>query len=404
MGLSRSRLLSLTIRAAIGSGLACLIACGMASESTLADRSTGPDNEATDGGGSQSPSTGADASPGAPTGSGVVLVHAARFPSLRLCFENYPDLRPLPDATIMPEANRVGLEVGSVVRLPPFATAPGKVYVIDRIRASATTGENEKTCRERIECADGQTTNCCPKNTPGCLRRGADFLEAGAISDPLGNGRVDVLAITGCSNQIIDPGTGALECDTKDVKWDALRGNLLQKHFSLFPNAAATNDKLPVQLVHLSSQIDTYRAGGALDVTFGKLSNGGAKLEQSVAEGPVLFEPAKQATLTVKQDETAFFGENGFRITIGGNPAITIDQSLADVQNLSSPSDLPTTYYQAASNYALLLLGDPRVSVDGGTPDERTSVHLLAIPIVEPTSADAGADSGSTDLPLGDGG
>src|SRR5690349_20110352 len=56
----------------------------------------------------------------AATVSGVVLLHAAAFPAFRVCFENYPDLAPQPDTTTMPEANLVGVEVGSLVRIAPL--------------------------------------------------------------------------------------------------------------------------------------------------------------------------------------------------------------------------------------------------------------------------------------------
>jgi hypothetical protein len=69
------------------------------------------------------------------------------------------------------------------------------------------------------------------------------------------------------------------------------------------------------------------------------------------------------------------------------------------VQEQSSPLDVPSTYYRVASNYALLLLGDPRVTptfTDGGPNpqyDQRKGVHVIAVPVLDPERADAGSDA-----------
>jgi hypothetical protein len=79
-----------------------------------------------------------------------------------------------------------------------------------------------------------------------------------------------------------------------------------------------------------------------------------------------------------------------------GQPAgatTLLDESLARIQSLSSPRDVPPTYYAAASNYALLLLGDPNAKLaDGGADtDDRRRLHFLAVPVIEPKT-DGGAD------------
>ena len=68
------------------------------------------------------------------------------------------------------------------------------------------------------------------------------------------------------------------------------------------------------------------------------------------------------------------------------------------MQQLSAPQTVPTDYYLAASNYALLLLGDPRIArtyADGGANpgyDRRRAVHLLAVPVKDDVE-DAGTPS-----------
>src|SRR5262245_40618969 len=97
----------------MGAGiLLASVACS--SMGTTADFSPGgnsPDRKSDSGSGSVAPS----ATNSGPTATGVLLVHAAGFPSFRLCFEHFPDQAPQPDENVMPEANVVGVEVGSLV-------------------------------------------------------------------------------------------------------------------------------------------------------------------------------------------------------------------------------------------------------------------------------------------------
>ena len=69
------------------------------------------------------------------------------------------------------------------------------------------------------------------------------------------------------------------------------------------------------------------------------------------------------------------------------------------MQELSFSPTVPTTYYRSASNYALLLVGDPRIAPtydDGGANpgyDRRRAVHLLAVPVKDDDVEDAGTPS-----------
>src|SRR6185369_7036093 len=96
------------------------------------DSNTNPKGEGSD---AAAPSSAFDRTGGAtpnqgPQANGLVLVHGALFPSFRLCFENFPEMPPQPDNTVMPEANVVGVEIGSLVRINPLSKAPGKIYLI----------------------------------------------------------------------------------------------------------------------------------------------------------------------------------------------------------------------------------------------------------------------------------
>ena len=334
--------------------------------------------------------------PGVGAVSGVVILHAAAFPSFRLCFENYPELPPQPDVALMPAANMVGVEVGSVIRIGSLDRPPGKVYVVDQreVRASPRDPLDRKC---------------------GALIAGRDLVVnrhyqlAGEITTPLGVGQVDLLAITGCGGKSWLDELGASSGDCTD--WEQTEGSLLARTVELVPSVIATESTLPVQVIHMSSLLEAKRAQGeAIDVTFGALdsSDGGRSLEQTVVANPPLFEAGAPKMLAVDQTSAAMFGTHGFRIALRpvddpagtADPTFFVDQSLAEVQELSffAPT-VPTDYYVSASNYALLLVGDPRITpsyADGGANpayDRRRAVHLLAVPVKDDDADDAGTPS-----------
>ncbi|MBX3263336.1 MAG: hypothetical protein KF782_26930 [Labilithrix sp.] len=361
--------------------LAALIACG---DNALSDFAPSDDG---DGG-----SSGADGGLGPPedgvgSARGVVIVHAASFPAFRLCFSAYPELPPQPDLAVMPEANVVGVEIGSLVRIPPLERPPGEVYVIAQRKVTAGPAEATKTCGELLDPTQGELFDI------------NDYNVAGELTEPLGVANVGVLAITGCGGLgfIAPLGVSQEECGPS---YDASYGGLEAKTLTLVPSRAATATSLPVQVVHLSTALEAQRGPGeVVDVTFGAFDDSGADgLAQSVARELALFEASPTADLSLDHDSESMYGTHGFRIALraadgGADATFAHDQSLAEVQQLSALQAVPTTYYSAASSYALLLLGDPRVAptyADGGTNeryDRRRAIHLLAVPVKEPTDA-----------------
>lgn len=365
--------------------------------------STGPDS-----GSSGAPS--ADGTGAAPTATGVIVVHSAAFPSFRLCFSNYPDLVPQPDTNVMPEANVVGVEVGSLVRLDPIVREPGTVYVIDEREVRSPPGNTKA-----VKC--GELLLPPEKRTDRTLTLNNDYHVASVIDRPLGSSQVSVLAITGCGSQAFLSSLG-LSSAGCGAGWDPTSGNLEAKVVDLSTTPeGATKTTLPVQLFQMSRALDTFKGdAGKLEVTFGELAqgNGNAPLDQTVAIGDV-FTGGPQTALSLDQGEQsapAVYGSFGFRVTItSAAETVTTDQSLAAVQELSAPRALPTDYYLAGSNYALLLLGDPThkpTYADGGANplyNPRQSVHLLAVPVLDPAKADAGTDdAGAEPEPSSDGG
>lgn len=320
--------------------------------------------------------------------NGVVLLHGASFPPFRVCFENYPTLPPQPDSTLMPESNLVGVAVGSLARIAPLAQAPGKVWVFDQRKLADTPQTaSARTCGEIL--ADKS------------FIRELAYELAGDLGSPLGVNSVDVLAITGCGNSALLASVGMTQEGC--TGWDETTGSLRTRVVSLQPTIQATTGSVPVQLVHMAERLEAARPdGGSLDVVFGKLAGDAGDAGQTVPV-PSLYQVGAERVLQLDQTTASVFGTYGFTIAVRGAatpdagtaPIFAVTESLAAVQDLSAPQILPTSYYLSPSNYALLLVGDPRLQRgfdDGGANpayDARRAVHLLAVPVKPP--GDAGA-------------
>ena len=366
--------------AGVGLLVVAAVACS-ANDSAVTSLGSAPqDAGAATNGGENRPST--STGPANAIASGIVLVHAANFPSFRLCFENFLDQKPQPDSDIMPESNLVGVETGSFVRLPPM-DAPGATYVIDERRIRGL----DSTCRELLKGA----------NAPLASTNDYDMLLE-PLAAPLGQKNVDVVAITGCasSGTLSHLGVDESSC-AKD--YGTLTGNLHAHVVSLTATGTGlSGQSLPVQLYQLSTAIDALAktTDATLSVTFGDLTAEGV-LGQSLAV-PALFAPGVPTSVTIDPSSEAVYGTHGFRISVGpaDHPTV-VDQSLATVQDLSSSNELPSTYYGAASNYALLLLGAPTPPMDAGIASARARMHILAVPVIDPSTLDAGTDASAPD-------
>jgi hypothetical protein len=361
-------------------------ACGSMGASSLAGDGTETQNPGTgDAAGGRDPA--AAAPPTGPVDNAVILVHAAKAQAFRLCFENELDRRPQPDSQVMPEANVVGVEVGSTVRLGPLSGPPGEVFLFDEpsIRAfypqfgGAGTGP---TCGNLLS----------PSNP---LSKSAVSL--GKINTNLSTG-VHLLVVRGCpANGLLPPFFSLGECG---AGWTETQSNLSVTEIELRGAERPLPGTLPAQVVNLSQPLEGARAGRKVVISFGELTNPSATLVE-VTSNPTLFgsaAPAEPAQLPYASDNAAIFGSTGFRVSLvpgAGAATVVLDQTLEHVQEQSSPRDVPPAYYSTASNYALLLLGDPDPKLkDGGADtDIRRGLHLIAVPVIQPRG-DAGADDG----------
>ncbi len=345
-----------------------MIACG--SIGAAFEDSSGPNaSDQADGGGFASPNPEGTAL--GPTDNAVILVHAAGLGAFRVCFDSALDQLPLPDRQAMPEANVVGVEVGTAVRLPPLAAPVNKVFVYE---------ERLLRGKEDLDCRDLVTSQ-----TPGVDPVAKIDLNADLTRD------VHLLVLSGCGRNPSLFDRTIAQCGSD---FDGGFGNLKMKDIVLKGANRTSPSLLPTQVAQLSQALESARAdAGALNVTFGELEGSGGTV--TVTQNPGLLappSPAQPIALEYKPDDIPGYARRGFTVFLGGKKLLA--QSLADVARLSSPNDLPTTYYAVASNYVLLLLGDPNAKpkADGGAPDELEGLHFLVVPVVEP-KADGGADA-----------
>lgn len=319
-----------------------------------------------------------------PTDNGIILVHAAGAPAFRLCFQGDLDRLPLPDRQVMPQANVVGVEVGSAVRLAPLAVPPGEVYLFEEplIRAFYPTFGGA---------GDGPT--CQQLLSSGSIKPAS----LGRIDDDVSTG-VHLLVVKGCIRQPVNGTFSPAECG---ADYNPDEGNLGIEKITLRGFFREQGAVLPTQVVQLSQALATAAAGQTLAVTFGDIKNPQAQLTDVVAEkdfgafGEAL--PSTPVALPYDGTDDAVHASLGFRVelrpTDGGAVNRLDSQTLAEIQALSSPTDIPSRYYAAASNYVLLLLGDPNAKPQGDAgPDEREKLHIVAVPVIEPKPEDGGAD------------
>lgn len=360
------------------------VACGSLGSADFGGSES--NNPSVDGGaGGFQPAPGERADTG-PVDNAVILVHAAKAQSFRLCFEKELDRLPLPDSQVMPEANVVGVEVGSAVRMGPLRGVPGKVFLFD-----------EASIRSLYPQFGGSGVGLsCGKLLSGALSGLA--VDLGTVDKDLQTG-VHLLVVRGCpADGKIAPFRSVAECG---ADWTPVKGNLGITEIELRGAERPKNGTLPAQVVNLSKPLEDMRLGSDVVVRFGDLVAKDAKLVE-VTSNPLLFGPAAPTTpaqLEYPQDNPAIFGSTGFRVSLAskgdaGPEKVVLDQTLERVQELSAPRDLPAPYFAAASNYALLLLGEPDLQLDAGVAsDDRRRLHFIAIPVIE-TKGDAGADGG----------
>ncbi len=320
------------------------------------------------------------------------VVHGAAFPAIRLCFSGALDRVPLPDTELMPNANVVGVETGSYAKLPALEDV-GTVYVLHERAVRALPGGSTVACRELL--GDGTTS----------LVANIDYHVAGTLPASLGLLKSQVLVITGCGGKAFLDRIGAASASCGEG-WDPTDGNLNAKLLDL-PSlrASTTASAHTVQITHVSPAIDQALAGAGVRVTFGSIEPG-SEGEDVLASDLRLFGASGPSTISIVPSDGRIYGTHGFHITtpsLDGGAGLDVRRSLAELQDVSAPREIPTSFYAESRNFALLLIGDPSAEkdADGGVmTSNRRRPQLLALPLsARGKSAEEGilpSDSGAS--------
>jgi hypothetical protein len=382
------RLATFAATTAAASALAAIAACAsVADESSLG---TSPDA-----GGFAPPPSDAGASSDAggllPVSEGVLVVHGASLPALRLCFTRRRADPPIPLDVIMPESNVVGIDVGAVVRLPNLDGDVGDVVAFPEreLRGQLTTADGG-AITSRYSCGDLLDSSTFA----------ASALAFGPVSADLSRG-VSVLALLGCQGSAKDPRASKARCG---ATWTPELGNLDVVARRVEAEGRASLATLPVQVVQLSPSLDVRAAGASL--AFG-VEDGDAGVKDEIASLFVLGAPTPQVPRELAlpaRGGDLDYGATKLVIDVlrpatdGGADAgalreRVLAQSLEETQRLTLPEGLPPAFWSSVSSFLLLSVGE--LVTDGELPDAgrdpRSRLHLLAVPLAATPARDAGA-------------
>jgi hypothetical protein len=345
---------------------------GGAFDSTAFD-SGAPDTSA----GQDGPSGGDGGNPDAGLAT-IVFLHASpSLPSLRLCWAGIgpgqaAKVVPFPSDNEMPASNYPGIPVGGAAWLTDAANL-GKWQLTGRLYAV------------RAKVIAGKTTPCdmllCTGSST-CLTPSFDYWPVGTLPSPT-PGVTTLVAIAGCLGAV-DPLASVGRCGST---WDPVKGNLHLDvaQVATFSNGSPDAGSLLVQAAQLSPALQSLQGdAGAATVSFGPENDAQSLVAQLPQEGDLL--PLVPMPIALPAALPSF-GDMGFAVDVTGadaSSAAHLWMSLAQAQELVSPTQNPVGYYGAGGTYVIAVLGDPNAphafapQTDGGY--DGTGLHVLLLP------------------------
>jgi hypothetical protein len=383
---------------------------GPGNEDAAADVATKPPDAESDAevdGPNPSGDAGTDGATPPPPPTSVIFVHASpNLEPLRLCWSPGalfgPDV-PFPSDAQMPSGNYPGIPVG------------GAVWLNDPGQIASLQGATLYAVRARPAAIDPQMCSAIIANR-SAYTLGLDYWPVGRVPAVFGGG-TEIVAIVGC--RYGDMTATAARCGTP---WDPVKGNLRADVVQVGalgqggggpvlgddggPESGTGDDGddgagdgeavdatsgggaqlLAVQAAHLSPALQQFQgaANAAAQVSFGPAS-GGQLVAELDEEGdlrptPPLFVPIPSAISS--------YGLLGFSVDVpDAGPAGHVWMSLAQAQQLVSPTQDPTAYFGAGGTYVVVVVGDPNAPhafvLDGGADGggyDGTGLHVLVLP------------------------
>ncbi len=369
-----------------------VVACGSASLSSFdTTNGAGGASDSADGGTGNGlgPGMGGDGDAGV-TGStvsegSVVLVHASRnLPAFRVCFSGFTQTLPLPDDKIMPNANVVGVDIGTAVHIGKLDTAgtssgDASVPVYDAGEAGASAPQSgdlsvieEKLARQFFpQGTDASTWPNCQELTQVLTQNGYEghglyTLKGSALSP--NSTLATFVIVKGC---VPDAVLTTKECGTT---FTAAKGNL---SYDTLEVAAQDGTDFDFKGVTASPAV----ADGTLLYFTQKPTN--AQASAITLRSAMV---SSSTSIPLPPDTTDYSLSN-FELRDPKNlSTVLLTQSLADIQARSAPRELPDSFFALRSTFVLFAIGDPAVNkID---PTASTALHLLAIPVQDPGKID----------------
>ena len=263
---------------------------------------------------------------------------------------------PSDDSRPMPMANYAGVAVGRGAALPR-EIVPSGVFVVPYLidaHQLAMSNDPKAACSSRVG------SGCVPGS--GMCLKSSDFVQLPAIPAVTFAGTgAKLLAIVGC----LTPGRAA--CGAED------NGALHAKVLPLAGDEALSVDQIGVQVAHVA-----LAAGSVV-----------AHVDDTTIDaGPLPLDPFNVGPLngfvmTVPSDKSSpLWASEGVSFAIAD---AGLRMSLADMQRIADPSQLPIEFFKAHGAYVFVLVGDPNAAnalyVDGGLNPkfDGTGLHVTAI-------------------------
>ncbi len=375
-------------------GLALVVtaaACGSSADSASAMTGGGGADGATGSDSGASPINGtgggdADSGPKVGAGAGsVVLVHASRnLPAFRVCFSGFSQTLPLPDDKIMPNANVVGVDVGTAVHIGKLdgkgsSMADASVLEYDAGEAGVDAGPppvgdlaviEEKLARQFFpQGTDASAWPNCEELTQVLKQNGYEghglyTLKGTALSHS------DMFAtfviVKGC---LPDTTLTTKECGTG---FTAAKGNLAYETLEV---AAQDGTDFDFKGVTATPAVPD---GTVLTFT---LVPGGTPTPAITVQTAMV----SSASSSPLPPDTTDYTKAVFELRDPKNISnLLLTQSLADIQARSAPRELPAAFFGLRSTFVLFAIGDPAI-LDNTSPN---ALHLLAVPVQDPGKID----------------
>jgi hypothetical protein len=283
---------------------------------------------------------------------------------------------PFPSDNEMPASNYSGIPVGGAVWLTdPVQVSSVFQATIYALRAKPLAHDATTTCQQLI----------CPQGGQKCLIPNLDYWSIGTIPPAaLQTGATNIVAVSGCRGGD-DATANAARCG---ASWSAATGNLHMEVVSVPAAVDPGGAGFLVQATQLSPGLQALQGvGGTTSVSFGADTSGAQPIAQFTEEGELL--PSLPASVSLPAGP-ATFGQLGFAVDVQGVDAANgahLWMSLANAQELVSPSQDPTTYFGARGTYVVAILGDPNAPpfASGDAGYDGTGLHLLVLPTAQAT-------------------